>query len=137
MENKLANFMFEGVGVPQFKKYLDLASLRHKLISGNVANASTPGYRASDIDFQEEFARATARTNHVSGVTTDSNHIALGQHRDRAPDVDEVKIKEGDMNSVNIDEEISEMAQNELLFSVGARLLQKKFDGLRKVITSK
>lgn len=129
--------MFEGIGVPRFEKYLDLASLRHKLISGNVANASTPGYREEEIDFEKEFARATGQTNHISGAITDSKHIVLGQHRDRAPDIDEVEIRKGDMNSVNIDEEISDMAQNELLFSVSARLLQKKFDGLRKVITSK
>jgi len=137
MENKLTNYMFEGIGVSKYEKFLDLSSLRHKLISGNVANVSTPGYRASDIDFKKEFARATAQTNHISGTTTNNNHIALGQHQNRAPKVNQVKIEKDDMNSVDIDEEISNMAQNELIYSIGARLLQKKFDGLRKVITSK
>jgi len=41
------------------------------------------------------------------------------------------------MNSVDIDNEIAEMAQNELEFTIAAKLLQKKFQVLRKAITSK
>jgi flagellar basal-body rod protein FlgB len=137
MENKLSQFIFDRIGVPDFQKYLDLSSLRHKLISGNVANVSTPGYRARDIDFKAEFAKATAQTNHLAGTVTNENHIPLGQHKDRAPKIDEQKIQGDDMNSVNIDREASNMAQNELIYTVGARLLQRKFDGLRKAITSK
>jgi flagellar basal-body rod protein FlgB len=137
MENKLSQFVFDRIGVPDFQKYLDLSSLRHKLISGNVANVSTPGYRSKDIDFQGEFARATSRTNHLAGTVTNANHLPLGQHKDKAPQVDEQKIQGDDMNSVDIDREASNMAQNELLYTVGARLLQRKFDSLRKAITSK
>jgi len=38
---------------------------------------------------------------------------------------------------VDIDREVSTLAKNELMFSVGARLLQRKLDGLKHVITSK
>ena len=67
MENKLTNFLFDGVGVPTYQKFLDLASIRHKLISGNVANVSTPGYKARDIDFDSEFERATKSGSNLAG----------------------------------------------------------------------
>jgi len=137
MENKLAQFMFEGIGVSKYKKYMDLASLRHRLISGNVANASTPGYRSKGIDFQKEFDRATSQSNHIAGAVTDGQHIALGNSKDRGPKINEERVSPDNLNSVDIDEEVSNMAQNELLYTIGARLLQKKFDGLRKAITSK
>lgn len=137
MENKLSQFIFDKIGVPDYKKYLDLSSLRHKLISGNVANVTTPGYEARDIDFQKEFDRATSRTNELAGTLTNSKHIPLGQHKDRAPKVNGAKVQGDDMNSVNIDKEASKMAQNELLYTIGARLLQRKFDGLQKAINSK
>jgi len=35
--------------------YLDLLSDRQKLVSANIANADTPGYRTKDIDFNFEF----------------------------------------------------------------------------------
>ncbi|MGB4265489.1 MAG: flagellar basal body protein, partial [Limnochordia bacterium] len=30
---------------------LDAASLRHKILSNNLANVNTPGFRRSDVDF--------------------------------------------------------------------------------------
>ena len=61
----------------------------------------------------------------------------MGQHRNRSPKVEEVKVHESDLNSVDIDKEISTLAQNELTFNIGARLIKMKFDGIRKAITSK
>ena len=137
MTNKIANFLFAKTQVPRLEKYLDLSAKRHKLVSSNIANVSTPGYKSRDIDFQEEFNKATQKTNRLSGETTHSNHIPLGQHKDRAPEVKEARVENGEMNSVDIDREVSNMAQNELLFAVGSRLLQRNFESLRKAITSK
>ena len=137
MENKLTNFLFDGVGVPTYQKFLDLASIRHKLISGNVANVSTPGYKARDIDFDSEFERATKSGSRLAGTITNKAHIATGNHEARAPKPIVSRIKDGDMNSVDIDKEISNLAQNELRYTVGATMLQRKFEGLRKVIQSK
>ena len=137
MPNNIADFLFVKTGVPKLQKYLDLASVRHKLISGNIANSSTPGYRSKDIDFQNEFNKATGQEKSVKGFTTDNQHIPLGQHRNRPPKVEEVNVHEGDLNSVDIDKEISTLAQNELTFNIGARLIKMKFDGIRKAITSK
>ncbi|MEA3297380.1 MAG: flagellar basal body rod protein FlgB, partial [candidate division Zixibacteria bacterium] len=135
--NKITNFIFNQVGVPKFEKYLDLASFSHKLTSGNVANVSTPGYRRRSIDFQAEFNRLTGNSNRLSGVMTDSTHIPTGDHISRPPDIQDARVIEGEMNSVDVDQEISRMVQNELLFSIGARLLKNKLNGLRKAITSK
>ena len=137
MVNKTAYFMFNKVGIPKYEKYLDLASFRHKLVGGNIANVSTPGYRSRDIDFQSEFARLTKETDNLAGVTTNKAHLPLGFHPERPPEPDEVKVVSGEMNSVDIDKEISNLAKNELVFSVAARLLKQKFDGLRKAITSR
>jgi len=129
--------MFERVGVPRFEKYLDLASFRHKLIGGNIANVSTPGYRGRAIDFNAEFVRLTGESNMLAGLRTNEAHLPLGFHSEQPPKPDEAKVADGEMNSVDIDKEISTLAQNELLFTVAARLIKHKFDGLRKVITSK
>ncbi len=137
MENKLTQFIFDRSEVPTFRKYLDLSSMRHKLVSGNLANGSTPDYKAQDIDFQEEFARLTKQTNHLAGVTTHPNHLPTGQSEMKAPKIEKTPVDEGDLNSVDIDREISTLAQNELLYTVGAKLLQQRFEGLRTAIKSK
>ncbi len=137
MPNKLAQFMFERVGIPNFGKYLDLAAFRHKLVSGNIANVSTSGYRSRHIDFKAEFEKMTDKSSRLEGNVTRHNHIPIGNHKAKPPQVQQTKVAEGEMNSVDIDREVSTMAQNELLFTIGARLLQRKFDGLKNVITSK
>ncbi len=137
MSNTLTKFVFDKLNVPNAQKFLDLAALRHKLIAGNIANVSTPGYRTRDIDFKAEFAKATGNTNSIAGTVTHKGHIPTGNHKSRAPEVDAVKVKVDELNSVDIDKEISNLAQNELLFTAGAKLLQKKFAGLREAIKSR
>lgn len=137
MDNKIANFLFTKVGMPKFENFLNLSSLRHKLTSGNIANTSTPGYRSQSIDFNSELTKANENSRRIAGLITNASHIPLGQHINKSPEINETSIIEGDINSVDIDNEIAEMAQNELEFSIAAKLLQKKFQGLRKAITSK
>jgi len=137
MENKIASFLFNKVGMPKFENFLNLSSLRHKLTAGNIANASSPGYKSQNIDFNNELSKASENTRHIAGSITNTSHIPLGHHVNKAPEINQASINEGDMNSVDIDNEIAEMAQNELEFTIAARLLQKKFQGIRKAITSK
>ncbi len=136
MVNKLTDFIFEKVGVNDYQKFLDLASTRHKLVSGNVANVSTPGYRSQDIDFKGELEKIGNKSSHLKGAVTHAGHIPTGHSSAKPLEVSRGRIAEGDINSVDIDQEVSRMAQNELLFTVGARLLKMKFDGLRNAIKS-
>jgi len=137
MNNILTKYVFDRMGVPTSRKFLDLAAYKNKIISSNVANVSTPGYKAGSIDFKSEFARMTKQTEHLSGSLTNDNHIPLGRHEERTPEVHRDPVPNGEINSVDIDREMANMAKNELLFTVGARMLQKKFAGLRKAITSR
>ena len=102
-----------------------------------MANADTPGYKTVDIDFQSEFAKMTKKADHLPGLITNTSHIPLGRNEARQPEIHEESVADGEMNSVDIDREMSDLAQNELLFTIGARMLQKKFEGIRKAIVKK
>ena len=39
-------------------RFLDVAVARHAIITSNLANIDTPGYRARDINFRQELQRA-------------------------------------------------------------------------------
>ena len=125
------------MGVPRFEKYLNLSSFRQKLIGGNIANVSTPGFKSQDINFQQEYERATSGGSRLSGAVTHASHIPLGSHESRPPEIEQAKMSEGEMNSVDIDAQVSNLAQNELRYTIAARLLQLKFSGIKKAITSK
>jgi len=136
MDNKLTGFLFNKAGIDDYRKFLDISSFQHKLTAGNVANVDTPGYRSRSIDFEAELKRVRNETGHLSGTLTDSKHIPLGRSPQGTPDVMQQRVATGDLNSVDIDREITTMAENELQYTAGARMLQKKFATLKKVITS-
>ena len=136
MIDKLSGFLFEKIGVGKYQKFLDITSLRHKLTAGNVANVTTPGYKSRSIDFDAELKRVNNESNRLAGMTTDPGHIRLGSHPDGPPDIRSQRVPRGDTNSVDIDREITTMAENELQFTIAARLLQKKFSGLKEAINS-
>ncbi len=138
MGNIIQSAILNKVGVPKFKSYLNLTSLRHKLIAGNVANVLTPGYEAKDIDFQKEFQRTQGNSHSISGVTTNSRHIPLGMNKAGSPRiVVDKKAGSNGVNNVNIDEEMTQMATNQISYTVAARMLKNKFNGLRKAITGR
>ena len=40
------------------EQYMNVVSLRQKLVASNIANADTPGYKTQDLDFQSSFQSA-------------------------------------------------------------------------------
>ena len=99
---------------------LDLTSARQNLVSQNVANVDTPGYKAKDIDFRQELQRA----------------LADEQLPESAPVVREVSglIERPDGNNVSLDRESLLMAQNQLAFQVDVQLLRAEFNRLQQAI---
>jgi len=138
MSNIVQKAVIDKSGIPLFKKFLNMSSLRHKLISGNISNVSTPKYQSKDIDFHAELKKATAGDRHIQVKLTHKSHIPLGRSSRTGPEiiVNESKETNG-INNVDIDKEVASLAMNQIYFSVGAKLLARKFDGLRKAITSK
>jgi flagellar basal-body rod protein FlgB len=99
---------------------LDLTAQRQQLVSQNIANIDTPGYRARDLDFGGELERA------LNGSAEPSP----------TPMVREVQglIERPDGNNVNIDRESLLMAQNQLQFQTEVSLLRSEFNRLQLAI---
>jgi len=47
-------------GLDFFRTVLDLRGYRQQILSANIANGSTPGFKAVDLDFQAALAAATS-----------------------------------------------------------------------------
>ncbi len=104
----------------RMERFLDMAALRQSLVSSNIANVDTPGYRTRDIDFEKEMQRAIATP-------------------DRTPDpvIQEVSglLERPDHNNVSIDRETMLLAQTQLQFQTGVALLKQEFKRIVTAIT--
>jgi len=138
MSDMLKNIVFNKVGIPLYREFLNTASARHKLIAGNLANISTPGYRSKDIDFHNELNKVVNDKGHLKGVRTNAAHLPVGRSHLKGPDIIVNKSNNGNgINNVDADAEIANLAQNQIYYSIGAKLLASKFQGLRTAIKSK
>lgn len=135
--------LFEATKIPVLGKALDAYTLRHKAIATNLANITTPGYRAQNVTFEEQLAGALGAEG-LSGARTHTNHMPIGQNAVASvqPDVQQPSAAsqgEGDamasgVNNVDLDQEMAELAKNQIRFRFSARLLSETFRGLQKSI---
>lgn len=103
------------------ERYLDLVTFRHELISSNLANIDTPGYRTQDIDFEGELRRAEQRLDGESA----------------APQARPVKglIERPDGNNVSLDRETLALARVQLQYRAGVELLRNEIHELQSAIS--
>jgi flagellar basal-body rod protein FlgB len=133
MANAIEQIVFQKLDIPRLQTVLDLASARQKLLTQNVANAETPGYRRKDIDFRAELKAAVSKSGGTTMKATNAKHIGAG-NSEHTPTVNTEKVPKGEQFGVNIDREMASVAQNQLEYNVAARLVSRKFDALRVVI---
>ncbi len=132
--------LFDTTRIPILTKALDVYALRQRVISSNVANVGTEGYRAQSVRFEDELSGA-ARGMSLHGTVTHENHFAIGggEIRTTAPSVvpaheDGANDQSSGVNDVDIDQEMAEMAKNQIRFKFAARLIADGFRGIQKSI---
>ena len=113
---------------------LDKAALHQRVIASNVANVGTPGYERLGVSFEEKLEEAVSLGEKMK--TSNPRHIPSPTwYQDLEPEV--AKVEDGywnGINNVNIDEEMVDLAKNQLDFNIGVRLMSSKFNALRTAI---
>lgn len=106
---------------------LGAAGKRQEVLANNLANVNTPGYKRLDVSFDGMLAKAVdaARTGDRS---------ALDQLRPGVSTDDSVAVR-ADGNSVDVDQEMAFLAENNIRYNALVQLTQKKFETLKYVIS--
>ena len=119
---------------------LGLLSRRQDILDSNIANADTPGYQARDIDFPQQLKAAmennTVAKSPVSLALTSNRHIeGKAQSFDdaqllyRIPDQPSL-----DGNTVDMDRERTQVADNSLKYQTGLTVLGGQIKGMMNVL---
>lgn len=114
-------------------KAADASALRNEIISNNIANNDTPGYKRQDVSFEKELDRA------------------LGYSRYETMDAKVANVKSGDLdarvytdaagysyrldgNNVDMDTENAYLAENQIKYNALIESLSVEFKNLQTVM---
>ncbi len=119
-------------------KGIDLRAKKHNHISANLANVETPGYRPTSLSFEGELKDALQGKK--GATLTHPQHIPLkgaadSLHKVEGTVIDVSTATTGrDGNAVELEQEMSSMAENQIMYNASIQLLAKKFEGIKQAI---
>lgn len=129
-----------GTTITLLERNIHLRAQNHSQIAANIANSETPGYVPSRLRFEEQLKGALEQGPKAASAITNSRHIPLKGQGQALESVQGV-LQESptgtpgrDGNGVELEQEMSQMAENQILYTASIQIIGKKFDSLRSVI---
>jgi flagellar basal-body rod protein FlgB len=124
----------------QVERSLDVRLARQGVLSGNIANADTPGFKPKDVDFMAAMSQAT---QDIEGLAhTHMMHMdTTGETNGKGAAVDSFvhRVAGGtpsfDGNEVDLDTTMSAMAENAIQYGANARAANAKLAILKYVVS--
>ena len=119
--------------VDTLQKGLSASWMRNAVIRNNIANIETPGFKASDVEFESLLVKSL-QGGGFEGTKTHPKHIDIGANK--PPDFEARVVKRGDFsmrmdgNDVDIESENVKLAQNSLYYNT---LMEKLNSELRRL----
>ncbi len=130
---------------PLMDAALTARAQRQEMIAGNIANISTPFYKARDIDFESALIEKTkllygkSDTKELKMTKTHDTHI--GGYQDVGKLKSTIFFRDGHMarndgNTVDLDIETTELSKNSIMFNALTAALKKNSAIFKSVITA-
>ena len=123
--------VFDYINVLQ--KTADAAWIRNDVISNNIANATTPGYKRQDVAFEDELANALGRSRYKS-MDDKVADLKINRLRPRTYTDSANFSYRVDDNNVDIETENVTLAANQLKYNGLIDCLDQEFKNLRMVM---
>lgn len=111
------------------QKGLDFTWQRQKVITENIANSETPGYKSKYVTFEDELKKRVKSAK--NGTLTQKNEILNSNYRTNFTNNESTKL---DGNNVNVDEENVELVRTYLQYEYLSRLINDEFSKMNIAI---
>ncbi len=131
-------------GLFNFSDKLQIESLnqrnrRAEVISSNIANAETPGYRAFGYDFEKQLQDLGKMNEPIAVKVSDPRHMRNNFTKADGTVTPDVYVRpsesvDEDGNTVDMDTEMAQLAQNQILFKTAVETLNRKIGTLKYAI---
>lgn len=131
-----------GKSADLMKKSLNLRQARHNMTASNLANIDTPNYRVRDLKFEKTMAEAVGRQEgRLDVMQTSGGHLPTKTLND-AYQVAQKNVVYGPYGQdetgqdvVDIDQEMTKLSKNHLIYNTTVQMLAKEFELLKYSIT--
>src|SRR5690606_3229697 len=111
-----------------------------EIISSNVANSETPGYKAKRLDFESALARALDVDGEMGMQMGSDRHFNVGSggFDNLQPELynDPNGVVSEDGNTVDRESEMTRMAENKILYDALVQLMNKKLGLMKYAVQS-
>ena len=120
---------------------MDVSLLRRSVIADNIANADTPNFKRSVINFESELKRAldTESERGLGVDRTHSRHIPNKDPRDYREVgprrvLDYLTTSDNNGNNVDLETETMQMMQNQLQYELMTQFVSSQFTRINSVL---
>lgn len=119
-------------------KVMDMQLQRQNVVTSNLANMKTPGYRTRRLVFEDELQAALGLEAQSKLSRTSDKHMPAAFNAENfeagLDSAFKPRIIHGE-DSVNMDKEMATMAKVNLHYSALTTVMRSKFEGLKHIIT--
>jgi flagellar basal-body rod protein FlgB len=122
--------MIDSPKIEALSRFLDVEVARHKLITSNIANIDTPGFRTRDLDFRTELTHAGGRMSGNGGGS-----LSYASYSPTSRPVHGL-LERPDGNNVSVERESLLLAETQMKFNLGVQLLKGEFHEISQAINS-
>ena len=116
-------------------KAADASWMRENVITNNIANVDTPGYKRADVDFQSALQRELGHSKYISldkkvrSLNSDLSGLSVSSYTDAANYSYRL-----DGNNVDVDTENVELASEQLRYEMLTAAINEEFSRMKIVL---
>lgn len=127
--------LLNGAAFYKLQGALDAANTRQQVISNNIANNDTPYFKRSEVSFESLLQQEmNGDFPALRGNRTDVRHFNIGFNSSVPKSVvsqDNSTVMNNNLNNVDIDQEMSLLADNQLRYNSYISLVNEKIEMMR------
>ena len=114
---------------------------RQHVLTSNISNSETPGYRAIGYDFEKQLQALAGHDEPFAMKASHPKHFLNGHTESSGEFEADVFVRPSesvaqDGNTVDIDQEMADLSKNQILYQATVELLNKKLGTLKYAVSS-
>lgn len=114
---------------------------RQHVITGNIANSETPGFRSLGYDFEKQLQAIADGGDPFPMKVSNPKHFLNGHTEADGTIYPDVYVRPSesvgqDGNTVDVDKEMSQLSENQILYRATVELINKKIGTLKYAVSA-